>query len=268
MLKQNYENYLRKLNFSENTIRSYLYAANDYKKRFGKITQKRISDYRDFLLENYSVKTVNLRLAGLTKYMRFLKKDKLLPKFVKEQGETYLQNVISSEDYERLKKSLEQDKRLKWLFIVCYLGSTGVRVSELIQLKVENVKQGFADIRSKGGKIRRIYIPEELKKRTLEWLMSEKRNDGYLFLNKFGLQISTRGISAELQHFSSIYNINHKTLHPHSFRHFFAKNFLEKGGDITFLADLLGHESLETTRIYLRKSIEEQKKIVNTIVKW
>ena len=188
MHKQNYENYLRKLNFSENTIRSYLYAANDYKKRFGKITQKKISDYRDYLLENYSVKTVNLRLAGLTKYMRFLKKDKLLPKFVKEQGETYLQNVISSEDYERL--------------------------------------------------------------------------------NKFGLQISTRGISAELQHFSSIYNINHKTLHPHSFRHFFAKNFLEKGGDITFLADLLGHESLETTRIYLRKSIGEQKKIVNTIVKW
>lgn len=268
MLKQNYENYLREQDFSENTIRSYLYAADDYKKRFGKITQKRISDYKDFLLDNYSVKTVNLRLAGLTKYIKFLKKEKFLPKFVKEQGETYLQNVISGEDYDRLKKSLERDKRLKWFFIVSYLGATGVRVSELVQLKVDDVRQGFADIRSKGGKIRRIYIPEELKRRTLEWLLTEKRGGGYLFLNKFGRQISTRGISAELLHFSSIYNINRKTMHPHSFRHFFAKNFLINGGDISFLADLLGHESLETTRIYLRKSVEEQKNIVNSIVNW
>ena len=268
MHRKTFETYLREQNLSENTIRSYLFAAENYKKMYGKVNRKKISEYRDFLIKNYKAQTVNLRLIGLSKYLKFIRKEKLIPRLVKEQRASFLQNVISNREYELLKTSLKSSNRIKWLFIIRYLASTGVRVSELVQLKIEDIIEGFADIYSKGGKVRRIYIPKNLQEDTLKWLKKLNRTNGYLFLNKSGTQITPRGISSELKYFAKIYKINEKVLHPHSFRHLFAKNFLERNSDITFLADLLGHESIDTTRIYLRKTIEEQKRIVNSVVQW
>ena len=91
---------------------------------------------------------------------------------------------------------------------------------------------------------------------------------GYIFRNRFGSRITTRGISQQLKNFAVKYGIDPKVVYPHSFRHRFAKNFLEKLNDIALLADLMGHESIETTRIYLRKTASEQQEIVNRIVTW
>ena len=116
--------------------------------------------------------------------------------------------------------------------------------------------------------MRRIYIPKRLKKETLEWLKDKKRTSGFLFLNKQGRRISTRGIAGQLKHFAIRYQINPDVVYPHSFRHRFAKNFLEKFNDISLLADLMGHESIETTRIYLRNTSTEQQRIVDRVVDW
>ena len=91
---------------------------------------------------------------------------------------------------------------------------------------------------------------------------------GYIFLNRFGQRITTRGIASQLKHFAEKYGMNKEVVYPHSFRHRFAKSFLERCNDIAFLADLMGHESIETTRIYLRKTATEQREIVDTIVDW
>ena len=91
---------------------------------------------------------------------------------------------------------------------------------------------------------------------------------GQLFLNKYGERITTRGISGQLKKLAVKYGINPAVVYPHSFRHRFAKSFLDRCNDIAFLADLMGHESIETTRIYLRKSATEQQEIVDTIVDW
>ena len=179
-----------------------------------------------------------------------------------------MQNVISNEDYEQLKSSLQKDGNLKWFFIVRFLASTGVRVSELIQFKIFHIKQGYADILSKGGKVRRVYFPKNLQEDTLSHLRNLGRDEGFLFLNNKGGQISRRGVAAGLKRFSKKYSLNEKTIHPHSFRHLFAKNFLAASSDITFLADILGHENIDTTRIYLRKSTEEQQKSIDSIVRW
>lgn len=101
-----------------------------------------------------------------------------------------------------------------------------------------------------------------------EWLTTENRTSGYLFLNRFGERITTRGISQMLKNFATRYGINEKVIYPHSFRHRFAKNFLEKFNDISLLADLMGHESIETTRIYLRRSSSEQQQIVDEVIIW
>ena len=158
--------------------------------------------------------------------------------------------------------------RINWYFVVRFLAATGARISELLQIKVEHVEKGYLDIYSKGGKIRRIYIPKTLKQETLNWLKETNLNSGYLFLNRYGERLTTCGIAHQLKTFAREYKMNASVVYPHSFRHRFAKNFLEKYNDIALLADLMGHESIETTRIYLRKTATEQQEIVDRIITW
>ena len=87
-------------------------------------------------------------------------------------------------------------------------------------------------------------------------------------LNRFGQRITTRGIASQLKHFAEKYGMNKEVVYPHSFRHRFAKNFLDRFNDLALLADLMGHESIETTRIYLRRTASEQQKIVDKVVNW
>ncbi|HHH4809604.1 TPA: tyrosine-type DNA invertase PsrA, partial [Streptococcus agalactiae] len=174
----------------------------------------------------------------------------------------------SHADYLFLKRSLKKDDNLKWHFVVWFLGATGARVSELIKLKVEHVEVGYFDIYSKGGKMRRLYIPKKLRDSCQKWLDTENRQSGYLFLNKFSQPITARGIAQQLKNYAVKYQLNTKVVYPHSFRHLFAKNFLAKYNDIALLADLMGHESIETTRIYLRKTATEQQAIIDRVVNW
>ena len=146
--------------------------------------------------------------------------------------------------------------------------ATGVRVSELITFQVEDAAAGEKDIYSKGNKMRRIYIPTRLKNSLLEWTGRENRYSGTLFLNRFGSPLTASGIRIQLKTFAQRYGLNEEVMYPHSFRHRFAKNFIEKSGDIALLSDLLGHDSIETTRIYLTKSCEEQRALIDRIVTW
>ena len=155
-----------------------------------------------------------------------------------------------------------------WYFVIRFLAATGARVSELIQIKVEHIKLGHLDLYSKGGKLRRIYIQNSLQEEALSWLAENHRESGFIFLNKYGDRITTRGISGQLKKYAIKYGVNPTVVYPHSFRHRFAKSFLERCNDIAFLADLMGHESTETTRIYLRKTATEQREIVDKIVDW
>jgi site-specific recombinase XerD len=179
-----------------------------------------------------------------------------------------LENVISDADYKFLKAKLKRDGLTEWYFVVWFLTATGARVSELLQIKVEHVQLGFLDMYTKGGKIRRLYIPKKLRDEATKWIEECGITSGYLFLNRFGERITSRGIAMQLKHFASKYGLNPKMVYPHSFRHRFAKNFLDRFNDIALLADLMGHESIETTRIYLRRTASEQQQIVDKVVNW
>ena len=187
---------------------------------------------------------------------------------MKIQNKTFLENVISEADYEYFKSCLKQDGELFWYFVIRFLAATGARVSELIQIKAEHIRLGYLDLYSKGGKLRRIYFPTVLQNEALDWLAESGIKSGFVFLNKYGERITTRGIAGQLKKFAVKYGIDPAVVYPHSFRHRFAKSFLDRCNDIAFLADLMGHESIETTRIYLRKTATEQRDIVNRIVDW
>lgn len=265
---EKFEQYLRQENMSDNTIAAYTYAVTDFFDRKKDLTKKNLLAHKSYLMESFKPKTVNLRIQALNKYLEFTKHPRLRLKSVKVQQKSYLENVISNEDYTFFKNKLKKETNIEWYFVVRYLAATGARVSELVQIKIEHVISGYIDIYGKGGKYRRIFIPKKLREETNEWLQKTERTSGYLFINRFGEQITTRGVSQQLKNYAEKYGLNPKVVYPHSFRHRFAKNFLDKYNDIALLADLMGHESIETTRIYLRKSSLEQQTIVDKIVTW
>ena len=265
---KSFEEYLRQSNMAENTISAYLYAIKEFYSRHKDLNKKNLLIYKTYLIEKFKPKTFNLRIQAMNKYLDCMGKSRLRLKSVKVQQRSYLENVISNADYVFLKNKLKKEENQEWYFVVRFLAATGARVSELIQLKVEHVQIGYFDIYTKGGKIRRIYIPKTLRKEATEWFGKTKRTSGYLFLNRFGERITTRGIAQQLKNYTIKYGLNEKVVYPHSFRHRFAKNFLEKFNDISLLADLMGHESIETTRIYLRRSSAEQQEIVDKVITW
>ena len=267
MLDQ-FEKYLKGTNLAENTIAAYSFALRQYNEQWDAVNKKNLRDYKVFLIEKYKPKTVNLRLRAINCYLESIGKSSMKMPFVRVQQKAFLENVISEADYEYFKKCLKRDDEMYWYFVIRFLAATGARVSELIQIKAEHVKIGYLDLYSKGGKLRRIYIPKALQNEALSWLEGKQQESGFIFLNKYGDRITTRGISGQLKKLASRYGINPAVVYPHSFRHRFAKSFLERFNDIAFLADLMGHESIETTRIYLRKTATEQQAIIDNIISW
>lgn len=265
---EKFETYLKTTNYSENTKTSYLFSIQQFSEQYEEVTHEKLKAYKVWLIENYKPQTVNLRIRAINCYLESIDKNDWKLPSVKVQQKSFLENVISQADYEYFKKCLIKDGEKFWYFVIRFMAATGARVSELIQIKVEHVKLGYLDLYSKGGKLRRIYIPEKLKQEASLWLTENSRDSGFIFLNKDGNLITTRWISGQLKKFAKKYSLNPSVVYPHSFRHRFAKNFLENCNDITFLADLMGHESIETTRIYLRKTATEQRELVDKIIDW
>ena len=254
--------YLVSLNLATNTINAYLIAVKNYFLYFDEITKTNLLAWKADLIEKFKAKTVNLKIQAINNYLVFIGKESLKIKSVKVQQRLFLENVISDSDYHFLKKQLKKEKNKQWYFVVRFLAATGARISELIKIKVEHVKVGFIDIYTKGGKIRRIYIPKALRIEAESWIKNDLKFDsGYIFINRYGERITSRGVSQQLKKFAVKFGIDPNVVYPHSFRHRFAKNFLEKYNDIALLADLMGHESIE-------KTADEQQAIVDDVVTW
>lgn len=253
---------------ADNTIHVYLNAVEQYLRLYQQVDFDHLQLYKCFLMERYKPQTVNLRIRALNCYMEFLNIPQTRMVMIRVQQKAFVENVISQADYEYLKKCLLRDGNLSYYFIIRFMAATGVRVSELVKFRVEDVQKGVMDVYSKDNKIRRVYIPRALRSDALRWLSNAGRTSGYLFLNRYGDPITPAGIRGQLRKFACLYDLSPNVLHPHSFRHRFAKNFIEKCSDISLLSDLLGHENVETTRIYLQRSSSEQQQIVNKVINW
>ena len=162
-MTETFEKYLLEKNLSDNTIKAYLYALRQFKERYASPTKSRLREYKDWLTGRYKPRTVNLRLRAVNCYLESIGRENLKLKFVRMQQKSFTENVISESDYNYFKTCLKEDGELFWYFVIRFLASTGVRVNELIRLKVEDVKLGHLDLYSKGGKVRRVYIPKSLQ---------------------------------------------------------------------------------------------------------
>lgn len=263
-----FQAYMEERDMSKNTIRAYLYAVEQFLTRYHQIGHNNLMLYKCFLMERYKPQTVNQRIRALNCFLESLHFPISRVMMIRVQQKSFLENVISQADYEYLKNCLVQDGNFLYYFVIRIMATTGMRVSELILVQAEDIRRGYMDLYSKGNKLRRIYIPQMVRRDCLQWLKSIGRSSGCIFLNRYGSPITPGGIRIQLKRITARYSLNPAVIYPHSFRHLFAKKFIEMGGDISLLSDILGHESIETTRIYLHRSSSEQKQIINQIVDW
>ena len=277
ILLPEFENYLKHKNLSPNTVSAYGIALKKYFTAYEEISTSSLQEHRAVLIEQYRPSTTNQHIHALNQFLCFLedchsdsfhKLSGFRLKALKKPRSSFQDFVISNEDCSLLQESLLRDGQFFWYFVVRFLVTTGVRVSELTRIKIEHLTCGYLDLYSKGGKVRRIYITNTLCEEALLWCHSLGRTTGFLFARNNGAPVTARGIHSQLKHYAQCYGINPATAYPHSFRHRFAKNFLNRSGDIALLADLLGHESIETTRIYLTSSSKEQQDLLDELVTW
>ena len=257
---------LKREELAENSILGYTWTIKYFLTNYKYVNENTLLEYKNYLVANFSPATANQRIQALNKYLNFIN-FKYHIKSVKVQQKPFLENVISMQDYKFLKRKLKKDN-LSYYFLIWGMACTGARISEILCVKAEHIIDGQMDFYGKGKKYRRIYFIKQYQKECLKWLESIERTSGYIFLKGDGGRLSIKGVEKQLKGLAKEYAIDPDVMYPHSFLHLFGKTFYENYHDLPLLADLMGHASLDTTRIYSRRTSSEQYQIVNKIVTW
>lgn len=262
---EGFRNHLMDLERSKNTIDSYTRSVKIYYERYEKISKENMIDFKKWQLEKWKPKTAHNRIVALNQYCIFIGHPEYCVKGIKIQNSTTVENVITENEYNRMLDGLKNDKNERGYWMIKYLAKTGARVSEFIRLTKDGLENGYCEMWTK-GKIRRIFIPHNLIEESREFF--ENSQSDLLFTNRFGKPLTTRGVSQNIKNWAVKYNIRPEVAHPHSFRHLYAIEFLKHNSNISLLADLMGHSSINTTSIYLKLSKEEQMQQFNEASNW
>ena len=206
----------------------------------------------------YAPCTVNSMLAAVNGFCRFMAWH-IKVKFLKIQRQLFRDPAreMTREEYTRLLTTARETGQERLALIMETLCATGIRISELRYITVEAAKDGRATIALK-GKIRTILLPTKLYRKLIKYAKKEKIASGAIFRTKSGTPISRRQVWYELKRLCQAAGVEPTKVFPHNFRHLFATTFYKACKDIARLADVLGHSNIETTRIYLAVSGEEQ----------
>lgn len=247
--------YLQKAERSSGTIEKYLRDAAAFVRWLAgePLTRERTAAWRDDLLERgYAPVTVNSMTAAVNQFFAFLGWEDCKIKALKIQRRLFRDDrrELSREEYERLlaaAHSLGRDRLALLLETIC---STGVRVSEVRYITLEAVQAGRAEISLK-GKLRTILLPGKLCRKLKKYARAQKTASGEIFLTRSGKSLSRRQIWAEMKRLCNAAGVAPSKVFPHNLRHLFARTFYKVCRDVVKLADVLGHSSIETTRIYL-----------------
>lgn len=260
-----FENWLIEEEMSLNTIEAYKRGLEIYSGMFNEITKSNLIAYKKFLIDNFKPQTVNLRITAILRYCKY-KGIQMTLKQMKVPKKTYIDNVITSEQFDRLTKGLLADGNTRWYAHIMLLAKTGMRISEAIRVTKKDVLSGKVDMNTKAH-MRTIYFPKSLVTDIMPYLENMSDTDTVM-QNNNGKPITSRGVSERLQEFAEKYDIPKEVMHPHSFRHFFAIEFLKRNSNIALLADILGHGSINITQLYLRQSQEQQRDAIDKAVDW
>ncbi len=248
-----YKEYLISEERSPATIEKYIRDVKAFAEYMqnNEITKESVLAYKKHIQQNYAARSVNSMLSSINNLFAFLSWHNLKVKTLKIQRQIFCseEKELTKAEYARLCEAAEKrSKRLK--LILQTICGTGIRVSELRYITVEAAKQGEAVVNCK-AKTRVVFIIKELKQKLLRYAAEQGIKNGMIFITKTGKPISRTNIWREMKALCGEANINPQKVFPHNLRHLFARVFYGIEKDIAKLADILGHSSINTTRIYI-----------------
>ena len=225
------------------------------------VTKETVISYKKHLQENYAVRSVNSMLASINSLFAFLGWHDLRVKSLKLQQQVFCpeEKELTRAEYTRLCRTAEHKRNKRLNLILQTICGTGISVSELQYITVEAVKNGEAVVNCK-AKTRSVFIVKELKQKLLRYAAEQGIKSGMIFVTRTGKPISRTNIWREMKALCDEANVNPQKVFPHNLRHLFARVFYGIEKDIAKLADILGHSSINTTRIYIISTGTEHRR--------
>ena len=248
---------------SAGTISKYRHDLTAFSRWLGGriVTKETAADWKTHLLNSgYAPRTINSMLAALNSFFRFMDWH-IKVRFLKIQRQLFREasRELRRSEYDRLLAAAREHGQERLALLMETLCATGIRISELQYITLEALRCGRADISLK-GKIRTILIPRKLAKKLLAYARAAGIRGGEIFRTRTGRGLSRRQVWYELKRLCRAAGVAASRVFPHNFRHLFAQTFYRATRDIAKLADVLGHSSIETTRIYLVTTGEEHQR--------
>ena len=236
------------------TVEKYIRDVNAFSVFAGdtEIEKETVIAYKKHLQAHYAVRSVNSMLASINSLFAFLGWHDLKVKSLKLQQQVYCpeEKELTKAEYARLCRVAERKHNERLNLILQTICGTGIRVSELQFITVEAVKCGEAVVNCK-AKTRTVFIVKELKQKLLRYAAKQNIKNGMIFVTRTGKPLSRTNIWREMKALCIEANVNPQKVFPHNLRHLFARVFYGIEKDIAKLADILGHSSINTTRIYI-----------------
>ena len=264
----NFEQYLHEEERSDNTIEKYLRDIRFFCEWLGgrDIDKSVVLAYKKELCEEYLPTSVNSVLSSLNSLFVYMNWYDLKVKTLKIQRRIFADKSkeLTKSEYERLLTAAKNNKNDRLYYLMQTIASTGLRVSEIKYVTCEAVRQGQAVINCK-GKIRQIFLPKKLCQMLKQYIKSRNIKSGSVFITKSGKPLDRCAIWKMLKDLCESAGVSKDKVFPHNFRHLFARTFYSLQKDIVRLADILGHSSVETTRIYTMESGVEHIKMIQKL---
>ena len=225
------------------------------------VTKETVIAYKKRLQETYAVRSVNSMLASINSLFGFLGWHELRVKSLKLQQQVFCpeEKELTRAEYARLCRTAERRHNARLCLILQTICGTGIRVSELCFITVEAVRHGEAVVNCK-AKTRSVFIVKELKQKLLRYATAQGINTGMIFVTRTGKPVSRTNIWREMKALCAEANVDPQKVFPHNLRHLFARVFYGLEKDIAKLADILGHSSINTTRIYIISTGAEHRR--------
>ena len=250
---------------SENTIEKYKRDARAFMSYLqgNLVTKDQVLAYKTYLIQNYAPRSVNSMLISLNRLFSFLDWDDVRVKTLKLQRQTYCpeEKELTKNEYERLVLTARRNGNERLELILQTICGTGIRVGELQFITVEAARKGEAVVSLK-GKTREVFIVKKLRKILMDYARRNGIEEGPVFVTRSGKPICRTNIWREMKALCAQAAVSPEKVFPHNLRHLFARIFYGINKDIAKLADILGHASIETTRIYIVSTGAEHRRFL------
>lgn len=249
----NFKNFLIDEEKSHATLEKYMRDINAFREWLGtKLIEKvTVLEYKAYLIENYAPASANSMLSSINSFFEFNEWHDLKVKMLKIQKRIFADKnkELTKAEYERLLDAAKSKKNERLYYLMQTICSSGIRVSELKSITIEAIKARKATIKCK-GKMRVVILPKELCKLLSEYAKEQKISSGPVFVTKTGKPLDRSAIWKMMKQLCESAGVPKEKVFPHNLRHLFARTYYTIQKDIVRLADILGHSSINTTRIY------------------